>query len=299
MGKRRKPGFFAWILVLTLIMGGALMGWGQTASGQMGLVVGGNENVQLLQALNASWQLPEDYSLEILEVDGRVMELVQRKGSDAERAVLQLHGGAYIRSLKENGPTYRRAAVQYAELSGGVVLTPDYRTAPEHPYPAALEDALLAYNWLLDQGFPAENVIIAGDSAGGGLALALVLYLRDHELPLPAGIITMSPWTNLNYRRWKPPYVGDSPADHPYISPLYGAYHSFPPLLMQVGGAELLLGDTLEVAQRAVEARVTVQQTTYPDMFHVFQMLFPQLEEANRAWDEVGEFIAKVYRGEL
>lgn len=259
------------------------------------LVIGGNSNVELLNQLNTNWRLPEDCSLETKEVDGITMEWLQIKGARPSKAILQLHGGAYSRSLKENGVTYRRAAVQYAKLSGAGVLTVDYRVAPEHPYPAALEDAVLAYRWLLEQGYKPERIIIVGDSAGGGLALATALYIRDTGMPMPAALVTMSAWTNLNYKRRTPAYVGKNRADEPYISPIYGEYNGFPPMLMQVGGDELLLNDTVRVAQKAQEAGVAVQQTTYPGMFHVFQMLFPELAEANEAWNEVEVFIKGVY----
>jgi len=105
----------------------------------------------------------------------------------------------------------------------------------------------------------------------------------------------MSAWTNLNYRRITPAYVGKERSDNPYISPVYGEYHDFPPMLMQVGGDEFLLNDTVKVAQKAREANVSVQQTTYPGMFHVFQMLFPKLSDANAAWEEVEEFIKGIF----
>lgn len=114
-------------------------------------------------------------------------------------------------------------------------------------------------------------------------------------MPMPAALITMSAWTNLNYRLRKPAYVGENPANHPYISPVYGEYEDFPPILMQVGGDEALLKDTLKVAHKAKEKGVTVQQTTYEGMFHVFQMLFPELSNANKAWDEVEEFIHNIF----
>jgi len=258
-------------------------------------MIGENGNVGLLKKLNAEWTMPDDYAHEVFEVDGIAMEWVQPRGGKPDKAVLQLHGGAYNRSLEVNGATYRRAAVKYAEISGAGVLTVDYRVAPEHPYPAALEDALLAYNWLLGQGYGPEDIIVAGDSAGGGLTLATALYLRDHDMPLPAGLITMSAWTNLDYRRWVPPYVGEDRADNPYISPVYGEYDGFPPMLMQVGGDEALLGDTVRVAAKAKKAGADVTRTTYDGMFHVFQMLFPELEEANEAWEEVKAFIDKIF----
>jgi monoterpene epsilon-lactone hydrolase len=288
------------ILLMAVVMGGVwsmLTEGGNEVNGQERLIFGRNPNVELLKELNSHWKLPEDYALNFIEINGLKMEWVQKKDGAPDRAILQLHGGAYTRSLGENGTTYRRAAVQYSRLSGGGVLTVDYRVAPEHPYPAALEDALCAYQWLLEQGFTPERIIIAGDSAGGGLALATTLYLRDHGLPLPAALITMSPWTNLQYRLWTPPYVGDNSANDPYISPFFGEYDGFPPMLMQVGGDEVLLNDTLQVAQKAQDAGVVVRQRTYPGMFHVFQMLFPELPDANEAWDEVEEFMEEVFAG--
>ncbi|ADG07591.1 alpha/beta hydrolase [Kyrpidia tusciae] len=223
---------------------------------------------------------------------------MQAKDTKPDKVILQLHGGAYIRSLEKSGMTYRRTAIQYAKIrSGAGVLTVDYRVAPEHPYPAALEDAVLAYNWLLEQGYRPERSIIAGDSAGGGLALATALYLRDHDMPMPGALITMSAWTNLNYKRVIPEYVGENRADNPYISPIYGEYAGFPAMLMQVGGDEMLLNDTVKVAQKAEAAGVSVRQTTYPGMFHDFQLLFPKLPDANKAWNEVETFIKEIYDG--
>lgn len=296
-GKRKAYKWIVLVLVVAAIAGGFwhLLKNIKNKNFARNLVIGGNDNIELLNQLDRNWILPADCSLESKDVDGITMEWVQRKGSNPQKVILQLHGGAYTRSLKENGTTYRRAAVQYAKLSGAGVLTVDYRVAPEHPFPAALEDAVFAYQWLLAQGYLPEDIIIAGDSAGGGLALATALYLRDNNKPLPAALITMSAWTDLNYRRWTPAYVGNNRADIPYISPIYGEYEGFPPMLMQVGGDEMLLNDTVKVAQKAKEAGVSVQQTTYPGMFHVFQMLFPELPEANDAWEEVETFIEDIY----
>lgn len=297
-GRKKKSNKWTVFILVTVVITGCL--WHIFKSHkkrdiQNSLAIGGNDNVELLNQLNSNWILPEEYSLEIIEVEGIRMEWVQKKGINTDKAILQLHGGAYVRSLKDNGITYRRAAVQYARLSGAGVLTVDYRVAPENPYPAALEDAVLAYEWLLEQGYLPEHIIIAGDSAGGGLALATALYIRDNDLPMPAALITMSAWTNLNYRRRIPAYVGNERPDNPYISPVYGEYHDFPSMLMQVGEDEILLQDTVKVAQKAKEAGVSVQHTTYPRMFHVFQMLFPELPEANMAWNEIEEFIKAVF----
>lgn len=301
MNKCKKQKSVRWIVLIIIIIVTAAGIWylfqtfGNGKYLRNRLDIGGNGNVETLKRLNGEWILPEDYSLEIKEVDGIIMEWIQAKNTKPDKTILQLHGGAYNRSLKDNGTTYRRAAVQYARISGAGVLTVDYRVAPKHPYPAALEDAVLAYNWLLEQGYRAEQIIIAGDSAGGGLTLATALYLRDHDMPMPAALITMSAWTNLNYRRWVPDYVGGNDADIPYISPINGQYNDFPPMLMQAGGDEALLNDTVKVAQKAEAAGVSVQQKIYGGMFHVFQMLFPELSDANAAWDEIEAFIKDIY----
>lgn len=274
-----------------------LGGWKESrlGRGKLAAVMEG-EQVELLHRLNAEWVLPEGVIVEEAELSGMQMNWVFAADASAEQVILQLHGGAYQRSLSENGVTYQRAAAKYALISGARVLTVDYRVAPAHPFPAALEDAVAAYRWLLESGYDPDQIVIAGDSAGGGLTLAVALYLRDNELPLPSALITMSAWTDLNYPRIKVPYVGQSDATNPYISPIYGDYAGLPPLLMQVGGAEALLADTLRVAELARTAGVSVQQSTYDKMCHVFQMLYPALPEANAAWDEVESFLRTILR---
>ena len=143
-----------------------------------------------------AWRCPNDYIYELIPTEKFVMEYLKPKQAVTGRVILQLHGGGYIGPMKN---IYRRFAVKYSELGlGADVLTPDYRVAPEHPFPAALEDAVYAYKWLLNEKkYDPSRIVVAGDSAGGGLALALCLYAKDHALPLPAGIITMSPWTDV------------------------------------------------------------------------------------------------------
>lgn len=253
-----------------------------------------NSNIATLNKLNEEWELPNGYTMENIQINGMDANWIYSDDGSQEKVILQLHGGAYIHSLEDNGIQYQRSAVKYAEISDARVLTIDYRVAPEDPFPAALEDAVMAYKWLLSKDYKAEDIIIAGDSAGGGLTLATTMYLRDNQIELPAALITMSAWTDLNYTKLKVPYVGESSAKDPYISPLYGNYEKFPPVLMQVGGAEALLKDTTKVAKKAKAADVKVTQTTYDDMFHVFQLLYPVLPEANDAWDEVERFIQAI-----
>ena len=267
------------------------------------------------------WECPEHLNLSVISMEHFTMELLSRKREteDAENnaddwelpgIVLQLHGGGYYGRMHN---TYRDMAGLYNEISKGYdVLSVDYRVAPEHPYPAALEDALAAYQWIIERGYPLEKLIVAGDSAGGGLTLALCLYLRDHDMPLPAGIITMSAWTDLtksgeSYQEnfdidpifggtmdslvYQEGYYKDSNPEIPYISPVNGDYHGFPPMLMQVGEYEMLLSDTKTVAQHAMDAGVTVKEHIYPGMFHVFQMGLLLYPEAKETWIEVGRFI--------
>jgi acetyl esterase/lipase len=250
-----------------------------------------NSNVKLLKKLDEEWEFPDEYAKEYLELNGMDMYWVYKKGSSSDKVILQLHGGAYMRSLDDVGTRYERSAVKYAQISGARILTIDYRVAPENPYPAALEDAVSAYQWLLDEGYKADSIIIAGDSAGGGLTLATALYLRDNKEPMPAALITMSAWTNLDYKRVKVPYAGSNDPKDPYISPINGDYTGFPPMLMQAGTAEGLLSDTTEVAKLAKSAGVSVTQTSYDNMPHVFQLLYPEVQEANNAWNEIESFI--------
>ena len=265
------------------------------------------------------WECPEHLSLSVIEMLEFKMELLQTKDSiaaDSKKGiVIQLHGGGYYGKLHN---TYRDMAGLYNELSRGYdVLSVDYRVAPKNPYPAALRDAVDAYKWVLDNEYPVDKIFVAGDSAGGGLALALCLYLRDNNIKLPAGIITMSAWTDLtksgeSYQEnfnidpmfggstdslvYKDYYYQENDPEDPYISPVNGDYTGFPPMLMQAGEYEMLLSDTLTVAQKAKAAGVTVKEHVYPGMFHVFQMGLTRYPEAKEAWVEVGKFIRLVAR---
>jgi monoterpene epsilon-lactone hydrolase len=255
------------------------------------------------------WKCPRRFQVEKIKLENFEMELLESVNPKRNLIVLQLHGGGYIGPMKN---VYRTFSVMYSNASEGAgVLTIDYRVAPENPYPAALEDACEAYQWLLENGYTGEQIVIAGDSAGGGLALALCLYLRDHQITPPRGIITMSAWADLtcegdsytdNYEidplfgntrdsmLFDSDYIGDNDASDPYISPIFGEYHDFPPTLMQVGSYEMLLSDTLEVARKIKEKNGKIRLSVYEGMFHVFQMTKNLLPESRSAWQEVGQF---------
>ena len=251
-------------------------------------------------------------SLEQLKIDSSNVpeDTAERLLTENREVVLQLHGGGYIGKIKN---AYRDFAVLYAKMPGErAVLSVDYRVAPEDPYPAALEDAYAAYQWLLEMGCRGSQIILAGDSAGGGLALALCLYLKDRGEPLPKKLVLMSPWTDLaatgdsyetNFEKdplfgnttdsmiYSNAYYGENNPKTPYISPLYGDYEGLPPMLFQVGGAEMLLSDSARAAKKAKAAGCEVQLTIYDEMFHVFQLGMKKMKESREAWREVEEFL--------
>ena len=262
------------------------------------------------------WICPEGCEYEIIEREEFRMEYLQPAGITTGRVILQLHGGGYIGPMKN---IYRNFAKLYSRLSKGAdVLTVDYRVAPEHPYPAALEDALGAYLWLIqERRYKAKNIILAGDSAGGGLAFALAMYLRDHRMPMPGGIIAMSPWADLtcsgesyetNYTRdpqfgntrdsmlYHCPYVGEADPRDPYLSPVFGSFAKLPPVLLQAGSEEMLLSDTLTIAAKLRKVHGKFRVSVYDGMFHVFQMAYRLIPEAREAWEEAETFLRIVYR---
>lgn len=259
----------------------------------------------------APWKCPECFCMSIIEMEHFTMELLEsHENPRTDKIILQLHGGGYVGAMRN---AYRMFAGLYNEVSRGIsVLTIDYRVAPEHPYPAALEDAYAAYLWLIEQGWFSEQIILVGDSAGGGLAMALCHYLKDQGRQLPCGIVAMSPWTDLtasgesyntNYERdplfgktrdsllYNKDYVGENDPMNAYISPKFGDFREFPPMLIQVGSYEMLLSDSVDVAAKAREQGVKVRLSIYDGMFHIFQMAAKMLPESKRAWVEIGKFI--------
>lgn len=264
------------------------------------------------------WIVPDCFNMTHIELKNFSMKLLSLKENPSQdHVILQLHGGGYMGAVRN---AYYVFAGLYNEVSHGCnVLTPDYRVAPEHPYPAALEDAVASYQWLLDKGYYGEQIIVAGDSAGGGLAMALCMYLKDHHMPMPGGVVAMSPWTDLtasgesyetNYER--DPlfgntkdsliYVNDYAGGHDkmdcYISPLFGDFRGFPPMLIQVGSLEMLLSDSVSVAAKAREQGIRVRLSIYEGMFHVFQMAYLNIPESKKAWAEVGKFIDVIRKDE-
>lgn len=229
-----------------------------------------------------------------------------------EGAILYLHGGLYLLGSLHG---YRSLAAAVAVAAGMRVLALDYRLAPEHPFPAAVEDAQAAYNWLLEQSLKPQQVVVAGDSAGGGLTMALLLALRDAENVLPAGAICLSPWVDLmadsgsrvskakrdyvlssaTLRRAAALYLDGADAQTPLASPIYDDLVGLPPLLIQVGSDEVLLDDATRLAEKAQVAGVDVSLEVWEGMFHVWQMVSVFVPEARQALAGIGRFIDGVY----
>ncbi|MCY4618269.1 MAG: alpha/beta hydrolase [Chloroflexi bacterium] len=233
--------------------------------------------------------------------------------SDPNRRLLYVHGGGYVIG---SAVTHRRLCEDIARAGGCAVLNLDYRLAPEHPFPAAVEDAIEGLKFLQANGpngaGAAESTFVAGDSAGGGLTLATLLAARDQGVDQPNAGIGISAWTDLaitgetiQTRADADPlitdsamvsgmaaqYLGDAAADDPLASPLYADYAGLPPLLLQVGDAEILLSDTTRVAEKARAAGVDVVEEVWNEMFHVWHAFAPMLPEGQAAIDRIGEFI--------
>ncbi len=229
----------------------------------------------------------------------------------ADRVILYLHGGGYVMGSVE---THRELVARLSQAALARCLALDYRLAPENPFPAAVNDATAAYRWLLAQGTKPGRIVVAGDSAGGGLALATLVALRDLSLPTPAAGVCLSPWTDLEgigesmrTRAAQDPvvsremivtlaklYVGENGDMHdPLAAPLYADFTGLPPLLIQVGDAETLLDDATRVAERAEEGGVDITLQIWEGMPHVWQWFAPILPEGQQAIDKIGEFVLK------
>jgi acetyl esterase/lipase len=228
--------------------------------------------------------------------------------ADNKKVLLFFHGGGYGAGSIN---THRGLACALANESGVKVLLIEYRLAPENKYPAALEDAVAAYQWLLKEGYSADKIAFGGDSAGGGLTICTALYLRDNHLPLPKCIIALSPWLDLSQSGdsvtanksidpvlvydglfiWSKNYLGDADSKAPYASPLFQDLKGLPPIYIQVGEDEMLLSDSVRFAEKARAADVNVELDVFPAMFHVFNAYWQVLPQSKAANKKLGVFL--------
>jgi len=261
-------------------------------------------------ATTASTPLPKDAQFEATDASGVRAEWISFPASDPSKVILYLHGGGYALGSIE---THRGLAARIAEAAGTRCLLIDYRLAPEVLFPGAVEDATAAYLFLRDQGFAPEQIAIGGDSAGGGLMFSTLVNLRDLGHALPAVAFALSPWVDLEglgdsmtSRREDDPmiekeglvavgklYLGDADPKTPLAAPLYADLSGLPPMLIQVGTAEVLLDDSTRIAQRLREAGIGVELREFEDLIHVFQALAPMVPEALEAIDEIGSFLKR------
>ncbi|MBX9699354.1 MAG: alpha/beta hydrolase, partial [Acetobacteraceae bacterium] len=266
------------------------------------------ERRRRLDALGSQYGLPGDVTVEPVTANGVPAEWTSTPGADATRALLYLHGGGYV----SGSLTSHRHVVAEAGRQAGIrTLALDYRLAPEHPFPAAVEDALAGYRFLLAHGIAPSRIAIGGDSAGGGLAVALLVALREEGLPLPACAWVVSPWTDLegigesmtslaavDPMVQKPyldeiarAYLNGADARTPLAAPLHAELRGLPPLLIQVGAAETLLDDSVRLAARAGAADVAVTLEVWPEMIHVWHLFHPALAAGRRALAGAGRFL--------
>jgi acetyl esterase/lipase len=274
----------------------------------------GDHPVEKLRAGMEKTSLPpgEDVTATPIDAGGVPAEWVETPGADAGKVVLYLHGGGFVMG---SPVTHRKLAGDVSRASGARVLLLDYRLAPEHPTPAATDDGVQAYRWLLEQGIAPGSIAVAGDSAGGGLTVAVLLALRDAGDPMPAAAVCISPWVDMTgeaasitTRAERDPMVshGDlgrftdwylAGADARASSPVHADLQGLPPLLIHVGDEEILLDDSVLLAERATAAGVDAKLEVWPEMFHVWHVFAGRVPESTAAVEQVGAFIRAAVGG--
>ncbi|MGB0552768.1 MAG: alpha/beta hydrolase [Alphaproteobacteria bacterium] len=261
-----------------------------------------------MDAWDKAYPVSDDVTVVSAKVAEVPVEWITAPNASEDAVLLFLHGGGYVIGSPDS---HRHLVANLSEETGLQGLLVDYRLAPEDPFPAAVEDAISVYAALLTHGFEAEEIVVAGDSAGGGLVVAMMLAIRDANLPLPAAGICLSPWNDLTGTAksletnasvdptvtkesldfFAGEYLGEEDAQNPYASPLFGDFTGLPPLLIQVGSVEVLLDDAVVLAERAKEAGVSVTLEIWDEMIHVWHRYYPVLQEAREANARIGEYV--------
>jgi monoterpene epsilon-lactone hydrolase len=267
------------------------------------------EQRRLLRELLSAQPLPAEVTVTAAALGGVPTAEITVEGIEPRHVVLYFHGGVYVM-----GDAFLAAelASQVGRRTQAKVISVDYRLAPEHPYPAAVDDALAAYQALLDDGIAPSDIVLAGESAGGGLAIATLVNARDHGLSLPAAALVMSPYADLTLAGTSmesrgavdpllsrqalqariPDYTAGQDAAFGLISPVFADLSGLPPLIIQAGTHEVLLDDALRLALQAATADVDVALEITPRVPHVFQAYHPILDEATAALDSAGRFLS-------
>ncbi|HEU4758596.1 MAG TPA: alpha/beta hydrolase [Dehalococcoidia bacterium] len=265
------------------------------------------ESRQAFEQMASFFAPPNDVRSEPIDAAGVPGHWVSTPQSADDRVIYYLHGGGYVIGSVN---THRSLISRLCRAAKARAFAIDYRLAPEHPFPAAVEDAAAAYRWLLSTGVDPSRTVIAGDSAGGGLTVATLLALRDAGDRLPAAAVCVSPWTDMEVRgesmisraevdpmiqreealKGAAAYLAGADPRHPLASPIHADLAGLPPLLIHVGTAETLLDDSTRLAERARAAGVDVTLEPWDDMFHVWHFFASMLPEGQQAIDRIGEF---------
>jgi len=256
------------------------------------------------EKLTRIFKIPANINITRVGADGVPAELIEVKNS-GDAIILYLHGGAYAVGSPH---VHREFLSRLARACRVKVLAIDYRLAPEHPFPAALEDAIIAYRWLVSGGYDPSSIVIAGDSAGGGLAIATLVSLRDSGTPLPAGAVCLSPWVDLAsanetldqdndpilnaeiLAHFARAYAAQTDPHNPLISPIFADLKGLPPILIHAGTNEILYDQITQFYEKARQAEVEVVLELWKDLFHVFQIV-PILPEAKQSLEKIATFI--------
>ena len=256
-----------------------------------------------------SQRSPKGTQVSSVTLNGVSAEWIQGPGAGADAAILHLHGGAFVTGYPA---IHRELAARISASAGVWILSPDYRLSPEHPFPAAVQDALSAYRWLMTQGYPPSRLFLGGESSGGGLALQALLTMKEEGIPLPRAAFFLSPvtdWIGLDGESYSTRanldpllclsqcrftaslYVGDNPGDTPLLRPIEMDLTGLPPMWIQVGDHEVLLSDAERLARRAVNRGVDVDFRVWPGLWHVFQATARLVPEAKDSIEELGRFV--------
>ncbi|MET0267942.1 MAG: alpha/beta hydrolase [Duganella sp.] len=294
----------------------AMSGWADSLVNLVPVLSGSDETASMAQVrasytrFQAQQKPPQGVRFEEVDMGGVPATLVLPDVQDSDLVLVYIHGGAYIVGEPAG---YRGIGGNYAKLLGARVYIPDYRLAPEHPFPAAIDDGLRAYEWLLEQGIPARKIAFAGESAGGAMVVSVMVAAKQKGLPLPAAGVAISPWANLEHTgasmtnregldplNTKPlldllarTFLAGALPNHPLASPVFADVTGLPPILVQIGENELMLSDAIRLASHLAENRVRVNLEVWPHMphaWHFFQSFLPEAEQALR---ESARFISE------
>ena len=267
-----------------------------------------------IDARGLSYGLPSDVTVEKVSANGVPSEWTSTPGADATKAILYLHGGGYVIGSLDS---HRHVVAEAGRAAGCRTLAIDYRMAPEHPFPAAVDDTVAAYKFLMSSGIAAKNIAIAGDSAGGGLVVGAVLAIRDAGLATPGCAWCISPWVDMEalgqsytdraaadptvqaptIKFMAETYLAGADPRSVYAAPLYGDLKGLPPMLIQVGACETLLDDSIRLARLAGIADVVVELQIWPEMIHVWHLYHPVLAAGWRAIASGGSFVRATLQG--